>query len=73
MGSGVIAVESNGTIQLANKQAGIILNQSKEDIIGYSVEMLPKEIYKMYRMFNELYMKVKTLVMGLYKSAINAS
>lgn len=49
MASGVIAVEETGTVLLANKRAGIILNRNKDDIVGYSIDVLPEEIRRMYK------------------------
>jgi len=49
MGSGVIAVSNNGTIQLVNKQASTILKKNKEDMVGYNVNTLPQEISQIYK------------------------
>ncbi len=49
MGSGVVAVGSNGDVQLANRQAADILNIDQNDVIGKNIEVFPDDIVRICR------------------------
>jgi len=49
MGSGVIAVGKNGSIQLVNKQAAFIIGVKQEEIHGQTIEIFPKEMAHLCR------------------------